>query len=188
MRLPQAGEAVSRQSFTFQLDNEKLQKAEFRDGHYLLSSNLLGENPAVLWGLYLQLTQIEAAFKTLKSELGLRPIYHQVEKRVEAGTFVAFQAYAISVTLKRRLMSLAPGLTPRAALEKLATIQMLDVLLAHDRRTLADNAPLHAAGTGAVPAAAPAPLGIAGTAVASHQGRPGDHAGPAGAIENVVPT
>ena len=129
MHLPQEGAAVTRQTFTFQLDKDKLQKAELRDGHYLLRSNLAGEDAAVLWELYLQLTQIEAAFKTLKSELGLRPIYHQLENRVEAHILVAFLAYALSVTLKQRLQALAPGLTPRAVLEKLATIQMLDVCL-----------------------------------------------------------
>lgn len=127
IRLPQEGEEVTRATFTFRLDKEKLEKAEWRDGHYLLRSNLVGEDPSVLWELYIQLTQIEAAFKALKSELGLRPIYHQVEKRVEAHIFVAFQAYALLVTLKKRLEALAPGLTPRAVLEKLATIQMLDV-------------------------------------------------------------
>ena len=129
IHLPQEGEAVTRQTFTFQLDKDKLQKAELRDGHYLLRSNLVGEDAAVLWELYLQLTQIEAAFKTLKSELGLRPIYHQLENRVEAHILVAFLAYALSVTLRQRLQALAPGLTPRAVLEKLATIQMLDVCL-----------------------------------------------------------
>jgi hypothetical protein len=129
LRLPREGEEVTSQTFTFQLHKEKLQKAELRDGHYLLRSNLVGENPEVLWERYIQLTQIEAAFKTLKSELGLRPIYHQVEKRVEAHIFVAFLAYALSVTLKQRLAALAPGLTPRAVLEKLATLQMLDVCL-----------------------------------------------------------
>jgi hypothetical protein len=129
IRLPQEGEEVTRQTFTFALDKEKLKKAELRDGHYLLRSNLVGEDPSVLWERYIQLTQIEAAFKTLKSELGLRPIYHQLEKRVEAHLFVAFLAYALSVTLKQRLQVLAPGLTPRAVLEKLATIQMLDVCL-----------------------------------------------------------
>jgi hypothetical protein len=129
IHLPQEGEAVRRQTFTFQLDKGKLQKAELRDGHYLLRSNLVGEDATVLWELYLQLTQIEAAFKTLKSELGLRPIYHQLENRVEAHILVAFLAYALSVTLKQRLQALAPGLTPRAVLEKLATIQMLDVCL-----------------------------------------------------------
>ncbi len=129
LRLPREGEEVTRQTFSFHLDKEKLQKAELRDGHYLLRSNLLGEKPEVLWELYILLTQIEAAFKTLKSELGLRPIYHQVEKRVEAHIFVAFLAYALSVTLRHRLAPCAPGLTPRAVLEKLATIQMLDVCL-----------------------------------------------------------
>ncbi len=129
LRLPREGESVTRPTFTFHLDKEKLQKAELRDGHYLLRSNLLGEKPEVLWELYILLTQIEAAFRTLKSELGLRPIYHQVEKRVEAHIFVAFLAYALSVTLKQRLTACAPGLTPRAVLEKLATIQMLDVCL-----------------------------------------------------------
>lgn len=127
IRLPQEGEEVTRQTFSFRLDQEKLKKAELRDGHYLLRSNLVGEDPSVLWERYIQLTQIEAAFKTLKSELGLRPIYHQLEKRVEAHIFVAFLAYALSVTLKQRLEALAPGLTPRAVLDKLATIRMLDV-------------------------------------------------------------
>jgi hypothetical protein len=129
IHLPGEGEAVTHQTFTFHLDKEKLKKAELRDGHYLLRSNLTGEDPAVLWERYVQLTQIEAAFKALKSELGLRPIYHQLEKRVEAHIFVAFLAYALSVTLKQRLEALAPGLTPRAVLEKLATVQMLDVCI-----------------------------------------------------------
>jgi len=129
MRLPGQDEAVTRQTFTFHLHKEKLKKAELRDGHYLLRSNLVSADPAVLWERYIQLTQIEAAFKALKSELGLRPIYHQLETRVEAHIFVAFLAYALSVTLKQRLQALAPGLTPRALLEKLATIQMLDVCL-----------------------------------------------------------
>jgi Transposase DDE domain len=129
LQLPPQGAAVTGQTFSFVLDKQKLNQAELRDGHYLLRSNLVGEDPAVLWERYIQLTQIEAAFKTLKSELGLRPIFHQLEKRVEAHIFVAFLAYALSVTLKQRLTALAPGLTPRAVLEKLGTIQMLDVCL-----------------------------------------------------------
>ncbi len=109
------------------MDQDKLKKAELRDGHYLLRSNLVGEDPAVLWERYVQLTQIEATFKALKSELGIRPIYHQLEHRMEAHILVAFLAYCLTVTLKQRLQALAPGLTPRAVLEKLATIQMLDV-------------------------------------------------------------
>ncbi len=127
IQLPKQSEAVTRQSFTFALDKDKLKKAELRDGHYLLRSNLVGQDPAVLWERYVQLTQIEATFKALKSELGIRPIYHQLEHRMEAHILVAFLAYCLSVTLKQRLQALAPGLTPRALLEKLATIQMLDV-------------------------------------------------------------
>lgn len=127
IRLPKEGEEVTRQSFTFRLNKDKLKKAELRDGHYLLRSNLVGEDPAVLWERYVQLTQIEAAFKALKSELGLRPIHHQLEHRVEAHILVAFLAYCLLVTLKNRLQALAPGLTPKAVLEKLGAIQMLDV-------------------------------------------------------------
>ena len=127
IRLPTTQEEVNRQTFTFAVDKEKLRKAELRDGHYLLRSNLTEEDPAVLWQRYVQLTQIEAAFKAMKSDLGLRPIYHQLGHRVEAHILVAFLAYCLLVTLKQRLQALAPGLTPRAVLDKLAAIQMLDV-------------------------------------------------------------
>ncbi len=129
LRVPQEGQEVTRESFTFRVDKAKLQKAELRDGYYLLRSNLVAEDPAVLWERYVQLTQIEAAFKAMKSELGIRPIYHQLGHRVEAHILVAFLAYCLLVTLKSRLQALAPGLTPKAVLEKLATIQMLDVWL-----------------------------------------------------------
>jgi transposase len=129
VQVPREGEAVTRASFRFRLDKAKLKAAELQDGHYLLRSNLMEEDPAVLWERYIQLTQIEAAFKALKSEMGLRPIYHQLEHRVEAHIFVAFLAYCLLVTLKNRLQALAPGLTPKAVLEKLAAIQMLDVCL-----------------------------------------------------------
>lgn len=129
INIPPEGVRVTRHSFTFQLDKEKLKQAELRDGHYLLRSNMVAENPAVLWERYIQLTQIEAAFRTMKSELGIRPIYHQLEHRVEAHILVAFLAYCLTVTLKNRLQALAPGLTPKAVLEKLGAIQMLDVWL-----------------------------------------------------------
>ncbi len=127
INLPKAEQAVTRETFTFQLDKAKLKEAERRDGHYLLRTNLVSEDPALLWDRYMQLTQIEAAFKCLKSDLGIRPIYHQLEHRVEAHILVAFLAYCLTVTLKHRLRAHAPGLTPRAVLENLATIQMLDV-------------------------------------------------------------
>jgi transposase len=129
IHLPPAGHEVTRQSFTFALDKARLKEAERRDGHYLLRTNLVAEDPAVLWDRYMQLTQIEAAFKCLKSDLGIRPIYHQLEHRVDAHILVAFLAYCLTVTLKYRLAEYAPGLTPRAVLEKLGSIQMLDVVL-----------------------------------------------------------
>ena len=127
LQLPSEGQAVTRHSFQFRVDRPKLIAAELQDGHYLLRSNLVGEDPAVLWERYIQLAQIEAAFKAMKSELGIRPLYHQLGHRVEAHILVAFLAYCLLVTLKNRLQVLAPGLTPKAVLEKLATIQMLDV-------------------------------------------------------------
>src|SRR5437764_7478453 len=127
IQLPAAGEAVTRQSFSFQLDKTKLQATQQRDGHYLLRSNLTSEDPEVLWTRYVQLTQIESVFRSLKSELGIRPIYPQLEHRADAHVLIAFLAYCLQVTLKNRLMIRAPGLTPAAVLEKLATIQMVEV-------------------------------------------------------------
>lgn len=127
LRLPRKDEVVTRETFSFQVDKVKLQRAQQRDGHYLLRSNLTGEDPAVLWARYVQLTQIESVFRSLKSELGIRPIYHQLEHRADAHILIAFLAYCLQVTLKNRLMIYAPGLTAAAVLEKLATIQMVEV-------------------------------------------------------------
>ena len=127
IQVPDAKQPVTRQSFRFTVDQNKLQEAELRDGHYLLRSNLSAADPAVLWTRYVQLTQIECAFRSLKSELGIRPIYHHLEHRVDAHILIAFLAYCLQVTLKNRLWLHAPGLTPTAVMEKLATIQMIDV-------------------------------------------------------------
>src|SRR5215471_8549838 len=127
IQLPGRDQAVTRDSFRFQLDKDKLKQAEHRDGYYLLRSNLSAQDPAFIWTLYVQLTQIEAVFRSLKSELGIRPIYHQKEDRIDAHIFIAFLAYCVQVTLKNRVMAYAPGLTPQAILEKLASIQMIDV-------------------------------------------------------------
>jgi transposase len=127
IRMPLATEAVTRQTFSFGVEKSKLQKAQQRDGHYLLRSNLTAEDPAVLWTRYVQLTQIEAVFRSLKSDLGIRPIYHRLESRVDAHILIAFLAYCLQITLKNRLQIHAPGLTPTAVLEKLGTIQMIDV-------------------------------------------------------------
>ena len=127
IRFPKKDQQVTRATFTFRTDKVKLKAAEQRDGHYLLRSNLTGEDPAVLWTRYVQLTQIESVFRSLKSELGIRPIYHQLEHRADAHVFIAFLAYCLQVTLKNRLLIHAPGLTPLSVLEKLSTIQMVEV-------------------------------------------------------------
>ena len=129
LRLPGKDEPVTRESFSFVSDKEKRRKAELRDGHYLLRSNVTCGDPAVLWERYVQLTEIEAVFKCLKSDLAIRPIFHQLAHRVEAHILVAFLAYCLIVTLKQRLKVHAPGLTPKAVIEKLGAIQMLDVWL-----------------------------------------------------------
>ena len=115
---------------TFSLRKEKLRQRRKREGRYLLRSTITSEGSAeALWKFYIQLTEVEAAFKTLKDDLALRPIHHQLESRIEAHLFIAFLAYCLHVTLHRRLRDLAPGLTPRSVLEKFSTIQMLDVYL-----------------------------------------------------------
>ena len=127
LRLPQESEPVNEQTFGFKLRKDKLRQVRRREGRYLLRSNLSSQDPAKLWQFYVQLTQVEAAFKDLKDDLSLRPIFHQLEHRIEAHIFVAFLAYCLYVSLRARLRVLAPGLTPRSMLEKFAAIQMLDV-------------------------------------------------------------
>lgn len=116
-------------SISYRIDRKNLRIARRREGRYLLRTNLPGRDPAELWEYYLQLTEIEQAFKELKGDLSIRPIYHQREERVEAHIFVSFLAYCLQVTLKARLKRCASGLTPRSVLEKFAAVQMLDVHL-----------------------------------------------------------
>lgn len=113
----------------FSLKKKKLRQVRQREGRYLLRSNMSGRAEEELWEFYLQLAQVEEAFKHLKSDLVLRPFHHQKEARIEAHIFVAFLAYCLQVTLTRRLKDLAPGLTARSVLEKLAGMQMIDVHL-----------------------------------------------------------
>lgn len=101
----------------------------YREGRYLLRTNLCDRDPEELGSFYMVLVQVEEAFKNLKGDLAIRPIFHQKESRIEAHIFVAFVAYALHVTLRQRLKNLAPGLTPRAVLEKFRAIQMVDVHL-----------------------------------------------------------
>jgi transposase len=113
----------------FSLNKKKLREVRQREGRYLLRTNLTGEDPAHLWKLYTQLTQVEEAFKNLKSDLAIRPVHHQREDRIEAHIFIAFLAYCLQVSLNHQLRYLAPGLRARSVLEKLSSIQMIDVHL-----------------------------------------------------------
>jgi transposase len=129
LRVPKKDEKINAQTFTWRLRKKKLRQVRRREGRYLLRTNLTEEDPTKLWQYYTQLTQVEEAFKNLKGDLALRPLYHQKEDRIEAHIFVAFLAYCLHVTLRRWLRDLAPGLTPRSALEKFAAVQMIDVHL-----------------------------------------------------------
>lgn len=124
---PPKAERSRRVEFTFALDKAKLRRGRRREGRYLLRSNLTETDPARLWEFYLQLVEVEAAFKDLKGDLAVRPIFHQVQARIEAHIFVAFLAYCLHVTLKEHLRHRAPGLTVRQALEKYGAMQMLEV-------------------------------------------------------------
>jgi len=126
---PPKSERARRVEFTPTLDKAKLRRVRRRVGRYLLRSNLTETDPARLWEFYLQLVEVEAAFKDRKGDLAVRPIYHEVPARSEAHIFVAFLASCLHVTLKAHLRHHAPGLTVRQALEKFAAIQLLDVHL-----------------------------------------------------------
>jgi transposase len=119
--------AADSAALSYRLDRAKLRRARRREGRYLLRTNLTDDDPARLWGLYLQLVSVEEAFKNLKGDLAIRPIFHQDQARIEAHIFIAFLAYCLHVTLARRLHALAPGLTPRSVIEKFAAVQMIDL-------------------------------------------------------------
>jgi transposase len=127
VQVPKPEQPVNAETFTFRWRKDKLRQAMRREGRYLLRSNLPAEDPALLWQHYVQLTEIEAVFRALKSDLAIRPIFHQKDSRIEAHIFVSFLAYCLYITLGQRLRALAPGLTPRAVLEKMSAIQMVDV-------------------------------------------------------------
>jgi len=135
IREPKADEPVNRKTFVCTFDRAAWNKALDRDGCYILRGYLpwkdvpsgLEKQAAILWEWYMQLVQVEESFKTLKSDLDLRPIHHQVERRVEAHILVAFLAYGLTMTLRMKLKRLAPGLTPREVLKLLGGIQMVDV-------------------------------------------------------------
>lgn len=128
LTLPPEGQPVTPDTFHYQINRPRLRQARRREGRYLLRTNLNSTDPGELWERYLQLVQVEEAFRTLKGDLGIRPIYHQWEARIEAHILISFLAFALHTTLRARLRELAPGLTPRAVFEKMATLQMIDVV------------------------------------------------------------
>lgn len=140
IELPEENTAQQRKApaiFSYRINLTKLRQVRRREGRYLLRANMPEATPGDLWSFYIQLTEVEAAFKTLKDDLDLRPIYHQLDSRIEAHIFISFLAYCLHVTLRARLRAHAPGLTSRAVLDKFAAIQMLDVHFSTtDGRTL----------------------------------------------------
>lgn len=144
--VPSPQQAVTREAFRFRIDKVKLKAAELRDGHYLLRSNLTEADPAVLWTRYVQLTQFEAVFRSLKSELRVRPIHHQLEHRADAhitdcvsGVLSAGHAEAATAgACPRPHARDRPGKTGHDSNDR--------CLHSHHRWPLADLAPLHAAG------------------------------------------
>jgi transposase len=129
IQLPEKSNPKELIRWEYRLRKDKLREVRRREGRYLLRSNLTGKNPVELWNFYMLLNRVEEAFKNLKGDLAIRPIFHQKQPRIEAHIFVAFAAYALHATLHHRLKNLAPGLTPRSALEKFSAIQMIDVHL-----------------------------------------------------------
>ena len=137
LHLPDAGQAPGTQAFRFELDRAKLRNTRRHEGQYLLRSNLTGEDPATLWRNYMNLVRIEESFRTIKGDLGLRPVFHQLDGRIEAHVFISFLAYCLHVTLEQYNKRAATGLSSRSVLERMSEIQMLDVTIpATDGREL----------------------------------------------------
>lgn len=108
-------------------DRQALGLAQHRDGAYLLRTNLSDHSPEALWRMYVQLTEVEAVFRALKSELAIRPIWHWVGPRVEAHVMVAFLGYCLWVCLKQKLKGSAPGLSPWQLLDQFKRIVQVEV-------------------------------------------------------------
>ena len=111
----------------YKLDRHKLRQVWRHEGRYLLRTNMDANDPELLWHCYMQLVAVEESFRTLKGDLGLRPIYHQRPERIEAHRFTAFLAYCLTSSMRQQLRTLAGGLMPRAVFEKFSTMQMLHV-------------------------------------------------------------
>jgi transposase len=130
-RWPRAWHYVSTQwqesTLHWHWDRQALRLAQHRDGAYLLRTNLSDQGPETLWRMYVQLTEVEAVFRALKSELAIRPIWHWVGPRVEAHVMVAFLGYCLWVCLKQKLKAAAPGLSPWQVLDQFKRIVQVEV-------------------------------------------------------------
>ncbi len=113
----------------WKLSPERRTWQQVREGAYLLRTNLPPSDPDQLWKSYIQLTEAEAAFRALKSELAVRPIFHQLERRTKAHVLVAFLGYAMWVTLKHLLKAKTSPLSPARALATAATLHSADIIL-----------------------------------------------------------
>jgi len=108
-------------------DREALRLAALRDGAYLLRTNLKEHTPQGLWRMYVQLTEVEAVFRALKSEMAVRPIWHWVGPRVEGHVMVAFLGYCLWACLKQKLKAVGPSLTPWQLLDQFGRIVQVEV-------------------------------------------------------------
>ena len=113
----------------WQVRPERRTWQQVREGAYLLRTNLSSSDPEQLWKSYIQLTEAEAAFRALKSELHVRPIFHQLEHRTKAHVLVAFLGYALWVTLKHLLKGTGSKLSPMQAMALASTLHSADIVL-----------------------------------------------------------
>ena len=137
LQLPAEGKRVSKKNFNFTFNHQKYRTMIYRDGMYFLRTNQTDKEAVELWQQYMLQCNVEQAFKELKSDLGIRPVYHHKEERVEAHIFVAFLSYCLQATLRQKLRNNASGLTSQAVLETLSRIKLLNVSIpTQDGRTL----------------------------------------------------
>ena len=136
--VPKEGDPVTPTTFQWQLDWPRIREARAKDeGTYLLRTNLPDCDPKTLWKKYMLQGEIEHAFRELKNDLGLRPIHHRLDDRIEAHIFTAFMALCLLATLRAISRARAPGLTPRQIIDHFKTIKMVDVILpTTDNRTV----------------------------------------------------
>ena len=129
VHVPDEGQRPTPQNFHYELNAGFSRDSLERDGSYILRSNAIQSDATTTWSMYVQLVFIEAAFKSMKSDLAIRPIFHRLQPRVEAHLFVAFMGYCLMAALRKHLEPAAPGLSPKAVLEQLGAIKMVDVCL-----------------------------------------------------------